>query len=166
MHARVLRAISLAAVLSLLTVGAALAAPGGRGTMTETQQFRNIALFPPQSMTNPCTGATGTLTAIAKTAIFHMTTFTTGPEHWFTGTDEGTVSFTPDDPDGVSASGHYAEWFGEALNNKNLVQHYTSTFRLTGTDGSHIVVHETTHFSLNANGVITATFDNIDVHCG
>jgi hypothetical protein len=117
-------------------------------------------------MTNPCTGATGTLTAIAKTAIFHVTSFTSGPEFWFTGTDEGTVTFTPDDPEGVSASGHYAEWFGESFNNKNDVQHYTSTFRLTGTDGSHLVVHEVAHFSINANGVITASFDNAGAHCG
>jgi len=165
-RARVLRAVGLAAMLALLTAGSALADAGGQGTVTTTQQFRNIALFPPQPMTNPCTGTTGTLTAIAKTAIFHATTFTSGPEFWFTGTDEGTVTFTPDDPRGVSASGHYAEWFGESFNNKNDVQHYTSTFRLKGTDGSLIVVHETTHFSINANGVITASFDNVGVHCG
>ena len=166
MYGRVFRAVILAAGLALLTTGATLAAAGGQGTVSTTQQFRNIALFPPQAMTNPCTGATGTLTAIAKTAIFHATTFTSGPEFWFTGTDEGTVAFAPDDPNGVSASGHYAEWFGESFNNKNDVQHFTSTFRLKGTDGSLIVVHEVAHFSINANGVITVNFDNPSVHCG
>jgi hypothetical protein len=166
MHRRVFRAVILAAGLALLTSGAVLAGAGGRGTVTFTQQFRNIALFPPQAMTNPCTGAAGTLTAIAKTAIFHATTFTTGPEFWFTGTDEGTVTFTPDDPSGVSATGHYAEWFGESFNNQNDVQHFTSTFRLKGSDGSSIFVHEVTHFSVNANGVITVNFDKPSVHCG
>jgi hypothetical protein len=166
MHQRVFRAVIFAAGLALLTSGAALADAGGQGTVTSTQQLRNTALFPPQTTTNPCTGATGTLTAIAKTSVFHVTSFTNGPEFWMTGTAEGMVTFTPADPQGVAASGHFAEWFGESFNNKNDVQHFTSTFTLKGTDGSHIVVRETAHFSINANGVITANFDNMGVHCG
>jgi hypothetical protein len=42
-----------------------------------------------------------------------------GDEFWVTGTDEGTATFTPDNPAGVSASGHFASWFGESSNNKN-----------------------------------------------
>ena len=76
------------------------------------------------------------------------------------------ATFTPDDPQGVTASGHFTEWFGESFNNKNDVQHFTSSFRLKGSDGSHIVVQETAHFSINANGVITVTFDKVGVHCG
>jgi hypothetical protein len=166
MHGRVFRALSLAAVLSLLTVGAALADAGGQGTVTSNQQFRNTALFAPQPMTNPCTGAPGILTAIAKTAIFHSTTFTTGPETWITTTAEGTTTFTPDDPLGVVASGHFSEWFGVSLNNKNAVQHDTSTFQLRGTDGSHIVVQEVMHFGINANGLVTVSFDKSGVRCG
>ena len=49
-RARVLRAVGLAAMLALLTAGSALADAGGQGTVTTTQQFRNIALFPPQPM--------------------------------------------------------------------------------------------------------------------
>ena len=60
----------------------------------------------------------------------------------------------------------FAEWFGVSFNNKNAVQHQTSTFVLKGTDGSHIVVHEVVHFSVNANGVVTVDFDNTGVHCG
>ena len=74
-----------------------------------------------------------------------------------TGTDEGVATFTPDDPQGATASGHFTEWFGESFNNQNDVQHFTSTFRLKGSDGSHIVVQETAHFSTNANGVITVS---------
>jgi hypothetical protein len=47
MHGRVFRAVILAAMLALLTTGAALADAGGQGTVTSTQQFRDIALFPP-----------------------------------------------------------------------------------------------------------------------
>jgi len=166
MHGRVFRSVILAAMLALLTTGAALATAGGQGTVTSTQQYRDIALFQPQSMPNPCTGATGTLVAIAKTEVFHVTSFTSGPEFWMTGTAEGAVTFTPDDPHGVAASGHFTEWFGESFNNKNDVQHFTSTFNLKGSDGSHIVVQETAHVSSNASGVVTVNFDKVAAHCG
>ncbi len=163
MRGRVLRAVSLAAALALLTTGVALADAGGQGTVTTTQQFRGLVFS--HATTNPCTGASGTLTASVRTGVFHVTSFTTG-EFWMTGTDEGTATFTPDDPAGVSASGHYAEWFGESFNNKNDVQHDTSTFNLRGTDGSHIVAQAVDHFSINANGVVTVTFSNFNLHCG
>jgi hypothetical protein len=165
MPKRVLRAVGLAAVLALLMAGAALADTGGQGTVSTTQQFRNVPAFS-EHVPNPCTGALGTLTGTIKTGVFHVTSFTTGPEFWMTGTDEGVATFTPDDPQGATASGHFTEWFGESFNNKNDVQHFTSTFSLKGSDGSHIVVHETAHFSINANGVITVSFDNSDLHCG
>jgi hypothetical protein len=157
--------VSLAAALVLLTAGATLADAGGQGTVTITQHYRDMLLFS-QPVTNPCTGASGTFTATADNGVEHETYFTTGPEFWFTGTAEGTATFTPDDPLGVSASGHFAEWFGESFNNKNDVQHDTSTFQLKGSDGSHVVVHEVSHFSTNAKGVITVSFDMTGVHCG
>ena len=100
------------------------------------------------------------------TGFEHVTYFTTGPEFWFTSTAEGTATFTPDDPQGVSASGHFAEWFGESFNNKNDVQHQTITFRLKGNDGSHIVLNEVIHVGTNAKGVVTVSFDNVGLHCG
>src|SRR5229473_3904487 len=149
MFGRVVRAASLAAVVALLAAGGALADAGGQGTVTITQHANNVLLFSAPS-TNPCTGAPGTVTAISANEVFHVTFFTTGPEFWVTGTDEGTVTFTPDHPSDASASGHFVSWFGESFNNKNDVQHATDTFNLTGSDGSHIVMHETFHVSLNA----------------
>ena len=161
---RVLTAVSLAAVLALPTAGAALAAAGGRGTVTITQQYRDTLLFS-QPVANPCTGASGTITATAHTGFEHETYFASGPEFWFTSTAEGMATFIPDDPNGVSDSGHFTEWFGESSNQRNDVQHGTSTFRLKGTDGSHIVVQEVSHFSTNAKGVISVTFDKVGIHC-
>ena len=167
MRGRMLRAVGLAATLALLTAGVALAAPGGRGTVTTTQQLRDISLFgAPQAITNPCTGAPGMFDAIAHTAVFHTTSFTTGTGFWLTTTAEGTATFTPNDPNGVTASGHFAEWHGVSINNKNEVEHDTSTFQLKGTDGSHIVVQEVIHYSTNANGLVTVTFDKAGVRCG
>jgi hypothetical protein len=165
MRGRVLRAAGLAAALVLLTTGAALAAPGGRGTETSTQQFRDFPLFN-QAITNPCTGEPGMLDAIAKTGVFHTTSFAVGTGFWLTTTAQGTVTFTPADPNGVSASGHFAEWHGVSINNRNEVVTDTSTFQLWGTDGSHIAVHEVVHLGANANGLVTVTFDNVDVRCG
>src|SRR5213592_2238978 len=130
---RVLQAGSLAAVVALLAAGAALADAGGQGTVTITQHAHNVQLFS-DHVTNPCTGAPGTLTAVAANEVFHVTFFTNGDEFWVTGTAEGTATFTPDDPSGVSASGHFAAWFGESSNNKNDVQHDVFNITLTNTD--------------------------------
>jgi hypothetical protein len=158
-------AAGLAAIVAVLAAGAALADAGGRGTVTITQHAHNVLLFSDPDV-NPCNGEPGTVTAIAVNEVIHITFFTNGDEFWVTGTDEGTVTFTPDDPSGVSASGHFAAWFGESLNEKNDVQHFTNTFNLRGTDGSHIVVHETAHLSTNAAGVVTVNLDKLSVSCG
>ena len=165
MHRRVVGVVGLAAVLALLTTGTVLADAGGQGTVTITQQFRNVPLFS-MPAANPCTGAPGTIAATARTEVFHETFFTNGDEFWVTGTAEGTATFTPDDPNGVSASGHFATWFGESANNKNDVQHDTGTFVLNGTDGSRVVAHMANHVSTNANGVVTVSFSNFTFHCG
>src|SRR5438093_5102364 len=164
MFRRLARAASLSAVVALLAAGAALAAAGGRGTVTITTHDHNVQLFS-DHVTNPCTGAPGTLTAVAANEVFHVTFFTNGDEFWVTGTDEGTATFTPDSPNGISASGHFAAWFGESLNEKNDVQHDTFNLTLTNTDGSHVVVHETSHLSTNAAGVVTVVFDKMSVSC-
>src|SRR6184192_4796994 len=158
MSRRVVRAASLAAVIALLSAGAALADAGGQGTVTITEHAHNVTLFS-DPVTNPCTGEPGTLTAIAANEVFHVTFFTNGDEFWVTGTAEGTATFTPDNPNGVSASGHFVAWFGESSNEKNDVQHFTNTFHLTGSDGLRFVVHETAHLSTNANGFVTVNFD-------
>jgi hypothetical protein len=115
-------------------------------------------------VTNPCTGATGTLTATSQNEVFHVTQQADGT-FWVTQTDEGMATFTPDDPSGVSASGHFATWFGESANDKNDVQHDTTNIHLTNTDGSHISAHLIDHITVNALGVATANFSVQDVSC-
>jgi hypothetical protein len=82
------------------------------------------------------------------------------------GTYEGTATFTPEDPSGVSASGHFAVWFGAAGNNKNEVETNTNTFNLRGSDGSHIVIHASSHVSTNGAGAVTVNFEKMKAHCG
>lgn len=158
------RGAAIVAVLALLPVGAAYAAAGGAGTETLTEHEHNVELFSFPTE-NPCTGAAGTLTAIASNAVFHITTQADG-DHWVTGTAEGIATFTPEEAGGVLYSGHFASWFGEALNNKNSVAHDTSTFVLNGTDGSRVIVHMKDHLSTNAAGAVTAQFEKINAHCG
>jgi len=56
MSRRVIRAVSLAAVVALLTAGGALADAGGQGTVTITEHTHNVVLFSAPS-TNPCVRA-------------------------------------------------------------------------------------------------------------
>jgi hypothetical protein len=156
---RVVVAAGVVAAFALSSATATLADAGGQGTVSITQHANNVTLFS-FPIANPCDASdTGTLTAVAANEVFHVTFFTTGPEFWVTGTDEGTVTFTPDNPSGVSASGHFSSWFGESFNNRNDVQSGTNTFVLTTSDGSHMVMHETSHTTINAQGVVTVTFD-------
>src|SRR5436305_15204921 len=123
MSRRVVRIASLAAVVALLTAGAALADAGGQGTVTITEHAHNVTLFS-DPVTNPCTGEPGTLTAIAANEVFHVTFYTVSDELWVTGTAEGTITFTPDDPNGVSASAHFAAWYGATFNEKDYVKKF------------------------------------------
>jgi hypothetical protein len=158
------RGAAIAAVLALTSGGAAYAAAGGAGTETFTEHQHDVELFSFPTE-NPCTGAQGTLTAIASKAVFHITTHADG-NFWVTGTAEGTATFTPEEAGGVFYSGHFASWFGEALNEKNSVAHDTNTFVLNGTDGSRVTVHMKDHLSTNAHGEITVQFEKFSAHCG
>jgi hypothetical protein len=159
------RAGALAGIVALVGTGVAVAAPGGRGTVTETTHEHNVVLFS-EASTNPCTGEPGTLTATAANGVFHVTFFETSDEFWVTGTFEGTATFTPENPEGAPASGHFVVWFGAANNNKNEVEHNTGTFVLQASNGSRVVLHTTSHVSTNASGEVTVSFEKMRAHCG
>ena len=156
------RGVCLATLVTLLGAGVTLAA--GRETVTETQHEHNVVFFS-EATVNQCTREKGTLTAVAANSVFHVTSFPNSDEFCVTGTGEGTATFTPENLGGVSGSGHFAVWFGASGNNKNDVEHNTTTFVLNGSDGSHTVVHGTTHVSTNGNGVVTVEFEKMTAHC-
>jgi hypothetical protein len=164
---RVLRLTSLLALLVLVGAAAPSGGAGGNGTVTITVHGHDELYFS-EAVINPCTGAPGTVRAVAANDVFHVTFFTApgADEFWVTGTGQGTATFTPDDPTGVSASGHFVAWFGESSNNKNDVQHDTNTIHLIGTDGSRTTVHMFDHLTVNANGVVTVSFSNFSFTCG
>jgi hypothetical protein len=149
------------AVFSLGMLAAPAAFAGGNGAVTFTQHDRDVVDV--SSDSNPCTGDTGTLT-MTYSGVFHGTINKTGS--WFTGTIQGTIEFVPDNPAAVTYSGHFATWFGDENNLHNDVEHATFNAHLTGTDGTTVGVHDNTQATLNANGVVTVSFDHMLFTCG
>jgi hypothetical protein len=150
----------LAAAAFALSPGSALAAAGGTGhtvTMTEHQH----GTFTDDEATNPCTGAPGVATFVGN-AVDHVTFFPGGDEVWATFTETGKVTVTWD---GITYTGHATAWGNFNLNEKNSNSTFTLTIRVFAPDGSSVTGHETTHFGVNANGVVTASFDKVRFTC-
>lgn len=157
------RAVVLAVAIVFASAAVALAAKGGAGTETLTEHAHDEVLFS-MPTANPCTHEEGTITAVAANEVFHLTTHADGTL-WVTGTAEGTVTFAPSDPEGLTYSGHFAIWFGEAVNRSNHIEHDTSTFVLRAANGSQVVVHAKDHLSTNAAGEVTAEFEKESARC-
>jgi archaellum component FlaG (FlaF/FlaG flagellin family) len=147
-------ALVLALALSFILVSTqeASAAPA----VSTTQTFHNQT----DVITDPttCVGA-GTAT-LTYNGVFHITTHE--EEVWVTFTQTGT--FTLVAATGVTYTGHFTVWGNFNLNEKNTNTTFTFNIKGTGSDGSTLSVHEVQHFSTNANGTITSSFDK--VNCG
>ena len=152
--------VGLVALVLGVTLAASTAAAGGNGAQTFTQVDKNVVEVDPGNV-NPCNGDVGTLTLIYND-VFHSTTNKNGS--WFTGTLTGSLSFVPDDPSRPSYTDHFTEWFGDENNLQNGVEHSTLNVEATGTDGSHLKFHDNSQATMNANGVITVSFDHM--FCG
>jgi hypothetical protein len=140
-------------------VMASTALAGGNGAQTFTQHDRNVVqVMPPGSGNgNPCSGADGTLTLTFRD-VFHGTINKTGS--WFTGTLTGTLLFVPVDPNQPTYQGHFTSWFGDENNLRNGVEHSTLNVNAWGSDGSHLRFHENDQAAMNANGVVTVSFQH------
>jgi hypothetical protein len=150
----------LAGMMFALSPVSSFAAAGGTGhtvSMTEHQH----GTFTDDEATNPCTGAPGIATFVGN-SVDHVTYFPAGDEVWATFTETGKVTVTWD---GVTYTGHATAWGNFNMNEKNSNSTFTLTIRVFAPDGSSVTGHETTHFGLNANGVVTATFDKVSFTC-
>lgn len=163
MFRRLTQGAALATALMAIYAATAFAAGGGAGTETFTEHGHGKPFFSEET-TDPCNGAPGIFATVSTNEVFHVTAQADG-DFWVTGTAEGTATFSPEEVGGVSASGHFTAWFGEAENNKNKVEHNTFNAHLTGTDGSHISVHGNAHASTNARGEVTVSFEKMRVTC-
>lgn len=162
---RVIRAAAaVCAAAVMLIVSAAPALADGAGAQTMTVTFKN-AVIPLGASLNPCSGATGAMTAISVNGVIHETVNKAG-DVWDTGALTGVFQFVPDAASQPTYTGHGTAWFGDSINNQNFVNHFTFHFNATGTDGSTIAMQETGHISSNANGVPVVVFDKQSATCG
>lgn len=150
----------LACSAALLSLGTSTAFAGGNGATTFTQNDHGVTDI--SADVNPCTGEPGTLTQTYND-VFHGTINKTGS--WFTGTITGTIQFVPDNPASPTYTGHFTTWFGDENNLQNDVEHSTFNAHVTGSDGSTITIHDNAQATMNANGVITVSFDHATMSC-
>jgi hypothetical protein len=156
--------LTLAAVFSLIAAGglatAASAAAAGSGhTVTTTQNFHGVQTF---SNPDPCNGNPAVVTATSNIAS-HETFFpATGEAHMtFTEEDNFTVVEAT-----ITATGHMTTWANFNMNQQNSNSSFTSSGHATGSDGSTLTYHEVAHFTLNADGTLTVSFDRPSLTCG
>ena len=151
-----MRLLKLAALAGALLVFAGSAYAGGNGAQTFNQVDKNVVQV--MDSAEPCSGALGTLT-LTYNDVFHGTMLANGTS-WFTGTITGTLLFVPVDSSNPSYTGHFTQWFGDENNLRNGVEASTFNVNATGSDGSHLLYHENDQAALNANGVVTVSFDH------
>ncbi len=158
--------LTLAAIFSLIAAGglataaAAAAATGGSGhTVTTTQNFHGVQTF---SNPDPCNGNPAVVTATSN-IVSHETFFpATGETHiTFTEEDNFTVVEAT-----ITATGHMTTWANFNMNQQNSNSSFTSSGHATGSDGSTLTYHEVAHFTLNADGTLTVSFDRPSLTCG
>jgi hypothetical protein len=139
--------------VGILLLGSAPAFADGNGSITYTQTDKNLT----QTFHDliPCVGP-GTIT-ITQNDVFHVTINKAG-DFWDTFNAEGTFSAVPDDLLAPTYTGHFHDWGGDSDNRQNTVSHSTFSVNGRGSDGSHLVFHETMHYSVSASGV-TIWFD-------
>lgn len=97
----------------------------------------------------PCTDVSADVTISDANLVFHITQLANGT-YWATFTEEG--RFTAVAP-GVTYTGHFAAWDGEAWNLQNAT--FTGTFNLvgSGSDGSRVTAHGLFHLNFDAAGM-------------
>ncbi|HEX9037663.1 MAG TPA: hypothetical protein VF808_11810 [Ktedonobacterales bacterium] len=157
-------ATALCAVAAVAAFGAGPALADGNGAQTQTITIKNGTIDFGQSP-NPCSGTMGDLAALSVNGVLHETVNKAG-DVWDTGTLTGMLQFTPNDPSQPTYTGHGVSWFGDSLNNRNAVNHFTFSLNLTGSDGSTVTFHEAGHVNSNANGIPVVVFDKQSASCG
>jgi hypothetical protein len=150
--------VSLLLALSAAPVGAAAGGIGHTVTITQHQH----GVFTEPNAVNPCNGHTITLT-VDGNAVQHITFFPGSDEVWMTFTETG--KFTGTDGD-VTYTGHFTIWANFNMNERNSNSTFTFSVKASGSDGSVIIGHQTAHFTMNANGTVTVSFDKMSFTCG
>ena len=143
--------VSMLAMLGLSSVTASAdspCAPNPSGTLTCTMKLHGATfqVGPPPPCIPP--DATGALSNV--NTVFHITINGAG-DVWLTGTLEGDVNIAARST-GLSYTGHFTEWFGTEINNRNSVSNFTFNIHLTASDRSTLDVHASIGFGVSASG--------------
>ena len=156
-----MRFLRLLAWLTGLALAMALLAPtAALATETETVHVSGTGTEP---LTNPCSGASGTLTFEFK-GVVHTTTLDSGTFHG-SATNTGTWTFVPDDPTQPSYAGHFASFSEQNFTSKNFTLTNTFYVVLHGSDRSLLRLRTFFHVTANANGTVTAVIEVNEVTC-
>jgi len=150
--------VPLILALSGTPVGAAAGGTGHTVTITQHQHGE----FTEPNAFNPCNGHQITL-SVDGNAVQHITFFPGSDEVWMTFTETGKFSGIDGD---VTYTGHFTIWANFNMNERNSNATFTFSVRALGSDGSVIIGHETAHFTMNANGTVTVSFDKMSFTCG
>jgi uncharacterized repeat protein (TIGR01451 family) len=139
--------------------------PGNADPAFTTMEHQVVPLS--GSIVNPCTGeeiaVTGELRQVVSSTFsnnrFRTSTYTSF--HQLSGVGETS---------GTEYRGHGASRTGTGLSlvkNGQFPREVTTmdTFTLIGDDGSKLLLHQNTHFSINANGTFTSSVDNPILEC-
>lgn len=157
-----MRRLSLfAGVILALAVVMPVAAGGGSHTLSYTETFHGTQT---STDVNPCDGNTVDITQTGN-SVDHVTYFPASDEVWATFTQEGTFSAV-DEGTGVVYQGHSTVWGNFNVNRQNSNSTFTLTIMATGSDGSTIVDHEVTHYTMLPDGTLVVNFDKANVTCG
>src|SRR5829696_3098419 len=140
------RSLTLLVAAAALLLSAPAAFAGAESfTITEkgvTESFTDVL---------PCVSDSADIT-ITYNSIFHITELDNGRYH-VTGTLAGTFTAVAD---GVTYTGHFAQWFGENQNTRNSEGTTTFIVNGRGADGTRITFSEVFHYTITATGVETA----------
>ncbi len=126
---------------------------------------RNSSQYVSQPVFVPCTGEIIHVDGELHTLI----TYTINENHV-----SGTAHFQPQGMTGYSlitgakyqGTGVTQRRFNASLQSGQTVMTFVNNFRIIGQgDAANVLVHQTTHITINANGVVTATTDNIGAEC-
>ena len=151
---------SLAAAAGLATTASAAAAAGdSANTVTTTQNFHGVVTFP---SANPCTGNPAVVTAISN-VVTHETFFPATGEDHVTFTNEFSLTVAEAT---LTATGHFITHAEFNMNQQNSNSTFTASEHATESDGITVTYHEVAHFTLNADGTLTVSFDRPSLTCG
>jgi hypothetical protein len=135
-------------------------------TMTISMNGGQPESFP---SVNPCTGDTGTIDIAISHQVYHINVNGAG-DAWDSGTQSGTVSWTPDDASAPSGAGSMASWFGDSFNAQNMEQSFTFHASIHLSNGQTISMGEVGHVTFAAGSssapVPVVAFDKPTVNCG